>query len=52
MNKKCIIIGGGTFNHVRCHLALAAPAFGETIDFIKANFDLSRPTNGFTEAYF
>jgi hypothetical protein len=30
MNKKCIIIGGGTFNHVRNHLALAAPAFGET----------------------
>lgn len=30
MNKKCIVIGGGTFNHVRAHLALAAPAFGET----------------------
>lgn len=30
MNKKVIVIGGGTFNHVRCHLALAAPAFGET----------------------
>lgn len=24
------ILGGGTFNHVRSHLALAAPAFGET----------------------
>lgn len=30
MNKKCIVIGGGTFNHVRAHLAVAAPAFGET----------------------
>lgn len=30
MNKKCITIGGGTFNHVRNHLALAAPAFSET----------------------
>lgn len=30
MNKKCIVIGGGTFNHVRSHLAIAAPAFGET----------------------
>lgn len=30
MNKKCIVIGGGTFNHVRCHLSVAAPAFGET----------------------
>ena len=24
------VIGGGTFSHVRTHLALAAPAFGET----------------------
>lgn len=24
------IIGGGTFSHVRSHMALAAPAFGET----------------------
>lgn len=30
MNKKVIILGGGTFNHVRTHLSLAAPAFGET----------------------
>jgi hypothetical protein len=28
--KKIHIIGGGTFSHVRNHLALAAPAFGET----------------------
>lgn len=28
--KKIIIIGGGTFSFVRNHLALAAPAFGET----------------------
>jgi len=30
MNKKILILGGGTFSHVRTHLALAAPAFGET----------------------
>lgn len=31
MSKKIIhIIGGGTFSHVRNHLALAAPAFGTT----------------------
>lgn len=24
------VLGGGTFNHVRAHLSLAAPAFGET----------------------
>lgn len=28
--KKIHIIGGGTFTHVRSHLALAAPAFGTT----------------------
>lgn len=30
MNKKVVIIGGGTFSHVRTHLALATPAFGKT----------------------
>lgn len=30
MNKKVVIYGGGTFNYVRTHLALATPAFGET----------------------
>jgi hypothetical protein len=30
VTKKCVIFGGGTFSHVSCHLALAAPAFGET----------------------
>jgi hypothetical protein len=28
--KRVIVMGGGTFSHVRAHLALAAPAFGET----------------------
>lgn len=27
---KVVVLGGGTFNHVSCHLALAAPAFGGT----------------------
>lgn len=27
---KCVVIGGGTFNTVACHLSLAAPAFGTT----------------------
>ena len=30
MKKKVIIIGGGTFSHVRAHLSLATPAFGNT----------------------
>jgi hypothetical protein len=29
-NKEIHIIGGGTFEHVRTHLSLAAPAFGTT----------------------
>lgn len=27
---KVVVIGGGTFNHISCHLSLAAPAFGTT----------------------
>jgi hypothetical protein len=30
MSKIIRILGGGTFSHVRNHLALSAPAFGET----------------------
>lgn len=28
MNKKVVILGGGTISHVRNHLALSAPAYG------------------------
>lgn len=46
MNKRIHIIGGGTFSHVRSHLALSAPAFGGTanqlmIEFSKQCFDPS-----------
>lgn len=30
LNRRAVIIGGGTFSHVRAHLAIAAPAFGGT----------------------
>lgn len=30
MAKKIVVIGGGTFEPVRAHLSLSAPAFGET----------------------
>lgn len=30
MEKRTVIIGGGTFNPIRNHLSLAAPAFGRT----------------------
>ena len=32
--KTTLVIGGGTFNHIRNHLSLAAPAFGSTAKFI------------------
>lgn len=32
------IIGGGTFSHIRNHLALAAPAFGTTAKILHAKF--------------
>lgn len=38
MGDKVIIIGGGTFNHVATHLALAAPAFGNTARHIHKLF--------------
>jgi hypothetical protein len=28
--SRVVVFGGGTFNTISCHLALAAPAFGET----------------------
>ena len=33
-NKQIHIFGGGTFSYVRNHLALAAPAFGETAEIL------------------
>lgn len=30
MNKKIVIYGGGTINHVRNHFAFCAPAYGQT----------------------
>lgn len=39
--KRIHIIGGGTFSHVRNHLALSAPAFGETAIALEALFEES-----------
>lgn len=33
-NTKVVVIGGGTFNHISCHLSLAAPAFGTTARYL------------------
>ena len=35
LRKQIHIYGGGTFSHVRTHLALAMPAFGETAKKLK-----------------
>lgn len=37
--KKIHVIGGGTFSYVRNHLALAAPAFGQTARALDGLFD-------------
>lgn len=47
MSKKIHIIGGGTFSHVRCHLSLAAPAFGKTARHIASELEFGR----FSERY-
>jgi len=39
MSKRIIIIGGGTFQAIRNHLALAAPAFGITARQIHSHLD-------------
>jgi hypothetical protein len=36
--KRTVIIGGGTFSHVRNHLSLAAPAFGTTAKILADMF--------------
>lgn len=38
-NKKIHVIGGGTFSHVRSHLAIAAPAFGTTARKLKELYE-------------
>jgi len=40
--KKVIILGGGTFSHVRSHLSLAAPAFGSTAKHLHRRFKGSK----------
>jgi phosphopantothenoylcysteine synthetase/decarboxylase len=37
MSAAILILGGGTFYHVRNHLSIAAPAFGTTARWLKEN---------------
>lgn len=36
MKRKTVILGGGTFQPIRNHLSLSAPAFGTTAKILKA----------------
>lgn len=39
MKQKIYILGGGTFMHVRAHMSLSAPAFGETARKLTSRFN-------------
>lgn len=39
--KKIVILGGGTFSKVACHLALATPAFGTTARQLSAMYGVA-----------
>lgn len=41
--KKVVILGGGTFSKVACHLSLATPAFGTTAKKLFELFKLNSP---------
>lgn len=49
--KKIYILGGGTFNYVRNHLALSAPAFGETARKLKKLFIKELKIQGLENEY-
>lgn len=42
VNGRAVVIGGGTFSHVRTHLALAAPAFGATAVALAGHLEMNR----------
>ena len=39
--RKTLVLGGGTFNHVRSHMSLSAPAFGNTAIYINDSLSKS-----------
>lgn len=49
--KKIYIIGGGTFNYVRNHLAVSTPAFGETARKLKKLFEKELKTKNLQSEY-
>lgn len=51
MAKTIYVLGGGTFNHVRNHLSIAAPAFGETARKLQKIFNEQLQESGMSEKY-
>lgn len=51
MKKRIYILGGGTFTHVRAHMSLAAPAFGETARQLSTKFNEYVSDNNLQEDY-
>lgn len=51
MKKTIYILGGGTFSHVRNHMSIAAPAFGETAIRISKLMAEEVSTSGISEKY-
>ena len=49
--KRIVILGGGTFAHVRNHLSLCAPAFGETARQLTAMFAQELQRTGQQDQY-
>lgn len=49
--RKIVIIGGGTLNHVRNHLAICAPAYGGTAKILKTKFDEALIRQGMESEY-
>ena len=49
--KNIYVLGGGTFNHVRNHLSIAAPAFGKTARFIYEDFNSGLMEQGLSRDY-
>lgn len=42
IKRKVIVLGGGTFQHIRNHLSLAAPAFGTTAEYLHSKLPNSK----------
>lgn len=49
--KRIVVLGGGTVMHVRNHLALCAPAYGNTARALKPLFEAELTAQGVSDQY-